>query len=201
MKRIAIFSTVVILVIAGTLWALETVRPIDLEGTEVNPGSVHTLTSSWQSVGNLTTGVTTPGPTARTAALFNVTDPNNIVLKLPEGANGVRIRLSSTTDGDTTVTDLFIMDDAAESLALSTDHFNRVSTLTWTTGTQTANTATHEFADTLVVTNENWVPTPGTMSPTGNYIAEYRLDGQGGHYIGISGTTVTNTATVEAKVF
>jgi len=201
MKRNKIIAVVTILLVAGVAWALTEVRPKDLEGTDVNPGSVHSPTYSWQSVGALTTGVTTPGVTARTAATFNVTDPNNLVVKMGEGWNGVRIRVSSTTDADSTVIDIFYMDDEAEAVTLASGHFSRLATTTWTTGTQTGTVSGQEYADTLVVTNENWAPSPGTISPTGNYIAEYRFDAQGAHYIGFCGTTVTNAATVEIKGF
>lgn len=148
-----------------------------------------TLEDGWFQLGTFTASATTPTATNRTAAAF-VLDANNVTYSIKSGWNAIRLRLSSTTDGDSTVTDIFFMNS-------SDDHFNRISTLTWTTGTQTAKTSGQEYADTIAASNENWHITASTVSPTGNYIAEWAIDVAGSGTIGISPTTVTNNATLE----
>ena len=148
-----------------------------------------TLQDGWFELGTFTASATTPNATNRTAATF-ILDANNVTYPIKSGWNAIRLRLSSTTDGDSTVTDIFFMNS-------SDDHFNRVSTLTWTTGAQTAKTTGQEYADTLAASNENWHKTASTKSPTGNYVAEWAIDVAGSGTIGISPTTFTNNATME----
>ena len=138
----------------------------------------------------MATGTTTPTSTNRTAALFDVTDTANSTFEIKSGWNSITLRLSSTTEGDTSVTDVFYMRGTA-------DHFTRIITLTWTTGTQTSSTSGEEFADTVVESNRFWHTTPSPVSPTGNYIAEWSADFKGGGTIGISPTTITNAATIQ----
>lgn len=172
--------------------------PFDIDSNRVNPGALHTHQDAWYTAGTFTTGVTTPNATNRTGALFSVTDPKNVSYTIKRGWNGVRLRLSSTTDGDSTVIDVFLKQDASST---TTDHWNRVATLTWTTGQQTATTTNHEYADTLVESNANWHKTTSVMSPGGNYIAEWGIDVLGSGAIGFSATTVTNTAVLEITGF
>lgn len=191
-----------VLVCAGVLIAAYSgVYPMDKRLVRVEPGQSHTLETPWVLVGEVTTGVTTPGVTARTSATFNVTDPNNLVYKIPSSWNGVRIRVASTTDGDSTVIDVFLMDsEDYDSISAVTSEFNRIRTQTWTTGTQTARESGDEWADTLAITNENWYDgKTDTLSPAGNYIAEDCIDVMGASFIGFSATTVTHSAKIYIK--
>ena len=135
----------------------------------------------------LATASTTPDNAERTVAIFEA-DPCNITFDIKSGWNAIRLRLSSTTDGDDTVTDVFLSNGL---------HYNRIATLTWVTGTQTATVSGHEYADTVAESNANWHKTASTKSPTGNYIAEWAVDVLGSSKIGITGTTVDNAATIE----
>ena len=147
-----------------------------------------TLQDGWFELGTFTAGTTTPGVTARTAANF-ILDANNVTYDIKSGWNAIRLRLSTTTDADSTVVDVFFMN--------GTDHFNRVATLTWTTGTQTSSTSGQEYADTVAESNGNWHKSASTKSPTGNYIAEWAIDVAGSTTIGISPTTFANATTIE----
>lgn len=150
-----------------------------------------TKQDGWTTLGTFTAGATTPAVTARTVATFNVTDPNNIVFPIKPGWNGVRIRLSTTTAADITVTDVFLMSS-------NSDHYNRVSTLTWVTGTQTSSTSGQEYADEVTETNANWHKAASIMSiAKGDYIAEWSIDVMGSKMIGLSETTFAHATTVE----
>lgn len=161
----------------------------NIDGERVNPGQIHSAQEGWVKAGTFTTVTTTPDATHRTAALFTA-DANNVVFEIPAKWNAVRVRVSSTTDGDSSVFDMFLMNGDA-------DHFNRIQTTTWTTGTQTAGTAGSEFADTVVRSNTNWHKSSAIMSPEGNYIAEWIIDVIGSKKVGFSPTTITNTAIIE----
>ena len=155
-----------------------------------------TLQDGWFEAGTFTGSTTTPNQVNRTAALF-VADPCNVAFEVKSGWNGVRIRLSSTTDGDSTVTDVFFRQgESAQTAAANGFHFTRIATLTWTTGTQTGTKSGEEFADTVAESNAQWHKTGSAVSPTGNYIAEYSIDALGAGTIGFSPTTQTNDATI-----
>ena len=185
---------VILLLFVGVVFAQQAFYPYDIVGDKTNPGRLHTKQAAWTSVGTFATGATTPGVTARTAALFSVTDPNNVSFSIGPGDNRIKFRCSSTTDADSTVFDVFVMHVRTTD---GTDHFNRIGTLTFTTGTQTAGTATYKFADTVVSSNDLYSITD--FSPIGNYIAEANIDVQGAKIIGICPTTITNTAILEWK--
>jgi len=189
MKKLTTVLTIILL-LAGVALAIQGVYSYNRAATIVEPGQLHTGQYSWATLGTFTMTTATPSVTNRTAALFAVNDTNNVVYTIPSAYNRIRLRCSSTTDGDSSVFDVYLMNSAS-------DHYNRVATLTFTTGTQTAGTLGYEFADTLVETNSNWHKTASVMSPTGNFIAEYAIDVLGSAKIGINPTTITNTAIVE----
>lgn len=178
----------VIMLFATAAWAAN--YSYNKAGKKVEPGQLHTGQYGWATLGTFTTSTTTPGVTKRTTAQFVVNDANNVIYTIPSAYNRIRLRCSSTTDGDSSVFDVFLMNGTS-------DHYNRVATLTFITGTQTAGTSGYEFADTLAETNSNWHKSAAVMSPTGNYIAEYSIDVLGSAKIGISPTTITHTAILE----
>jgi len=189
------------LLFAGAVLAVTQVIPVNKYRDEVNPGQVHTAQRSWDIFGDtataLTTGTTTPGVAARTSATFTASDANNITHRIDPQWNKVLLRLSTITDGDDTVLDVFLMDADPQD---TTDHYNRWGTLTWVTGTQTGDISGEEWADTVAVSNNgNARSTFIAYSPTGNYIAEVELDVKGAYSIGISPTTVDNNGTLYIK--
>jgi hypothetical protein len=160
----------------------------------VNQSTLETTQSNWVSVGTfLATGAepSTPNQANRTAALMAAVSKVQI-FTIPPAWNKIYLRNSSTTDGDSTVYDVFLSRGAA-------DHYTRVCTLTYTTGTQTAGTTGYEFADTCAVTNNtNTLHIASTLvTPTGNYIAEYGLTVCGNSRVAFVPTTITNDALLE----
>jgi len=161
----------------------------NLKGERVNPGEMQSLQDDWETLGTFASATTTPNSTNRTAALF-VADAKNVTFEIPAKWNAIKIRCSSTTDGDSSVFDIFLMNG-------ETDHFTRIGTLTFTTGTQTATASGYEFADTLAESNAKWHKLSSKLSPEGNYIAEYMIDVIGSFKVGVSPTTITNTAILD----
>lgn len=184
----------IVLVLVGVLFAQAQFYPYNTNNNRVNPGQVHTKQSNWVTAGAFSDSATTPADVNRTAALFTSEDANNVVYTIDPSWNKVVFRCSSTTDSDSTVFDIFIMDGATDD---ATDHYNRIGTLTFTTGTQTSSTATYEFADTCVASNDQYGF--NVISPTGNYIAIAEVDVKGARFIGICPTTVTNAAILEIR--
>jgi len=160
----------------------------------VNQSTLETAQSGWVTAGTFLAASdepTTPNQANRTFALMAAVSKVQ-VFTIPASWNAIILRNNSTTDGDTTVYDMFLMRGTS-------DHYSRVCTLTWMTGTQTSGTSGSEFADTLVVSNNtNTFHNAGiVVSPTGNYIAEYSLDVAGCTSVAFVPTTITNNAILE----
>lgn len=171
------------------------------DGTQVNPGQVHTVQNLWTTLGSFQATATTPGVASRTSAAFNSDAVTNATITIDPSWNAIRVRVSSNTDNNQSDFDFFLMN--------GTDHFNRIASTVWTTGTQVSGTAGSEFADTLTVSNANWGKSSSLMSPAGEYIAEWWIDVAGSSVFGVSitgndnGSGVNNedTAIVEVTGF
>jgi hypothetical protein len=194
MKRKRILLTaIVVLCLVGTALAVRGVYSVTSSGLKTNPGQLYTARNDWTRTAAITGAAdATPAVGERDYATFTSSDSNNVIVAVDESWNKVRIRCTSTTDADSTVVDLFFGEGTT-----STCRFHRVATLTFTTGTQVAETSGHEYADTLVPSNANWLYTAVTVNPTDNYVAEYAVDIGNVSYIGLSPTTITNAAVIE----
>jgi len=175
---------IILIALAVSVFCIAAVNQITLEQVQ----------SGWISVGTfLAAGdePTTPNQANRTAALMAAVSKVQI-FTVPSQWNKVYIRCLSTTDGDSTVFDVFTSRGAS-------DHYTRVVTLTFTTGTQTSGTSGSEFADTCVASNNtNTLHKASTLTnPTGNYIAEYGMTLNGCDHIAFVPTTITNNAALE----
>lgn len=175
--------------VLSSMGALGRTYLYNLKGERVNPGEMQTLQDDWETLGTFASATTTPNATHRTAAAF-IADAKNVAFEIPAKWNTITIRCSSTTDGDSSVFDIFLMKG-------ETDHFSRIGTLTFTTGSQTATASGYVFADTLAETNEKWHKASSELSPVGNYIAEWMVDHLGSFKVGVSPTTITNTAILD----
>lgn len=143
------------------------------------------------TAGVYTAGVAAPAVTARTKTGMEATYN---WMYIDPAWNYISLRNSSTTDGDSTVYNIYVAD--------LTGDYVYVDTLTFTTGTQTNSKKTgYEFADTLTVTgasaNGYWPTSETTCSPTGEYVATYTIDRLWARKIAIVPTTVTNSAYLE----
>lgn len=188
MKKTIIFFIIALATIA---YAIDGMYTYDKTGVITNPGQTYSLQGRWESAGTFAAAAaepTTPDATHRTAAAMAAVSKVVIYTIRPEW-NAVELRCSSTTDADTTVFDVFVARGAS-------DHYTRIATLTFTTGTQTAGTG-YLFADTLVESNHQWHTTASVVSPTGEYIASYAIDTCGYSRIAFVPTTLTNNAVLE----
>ena len=183
------YILIIILLVATVAFAVQGFRPVNKAGQSVEPGQLHTYQDGWNTVGSFAAATTTRAVDVRDYTNF-VADGNNAVYRIESGWNKIRVRCSSTTDADSTVIDVFLMNGAS-------DYFNRVATLTFTTGTQTAGTSGYEFADGCAESNANWHNSGSVMNPGGNYVAEWAIDHCGSTYIGFCPTTITHTAILE----
>lgn len=189
-KQIAA-SLLLVLFSVTALWAIEAVYTVDNGGNIVMPASC-TDQSTWVSAGTfLAAGAepTTPNQANRTYALFAAVSKVQIYT-VPPKWNSVLLRAGTTTDADSTVFDVFVTRGTA-------DHWTRVCTLTFTTGTQTSGTTGSEFCDTVVVSNETWLAAVNPLSPTGNYIAMVEMDVRGFDRIGFVPTTLATDTFIE----
>lgn len=149
---------------------------------------LNTRQEGWQLRGTVTTGITTPAATARDAA--SVEALAGIFINVMTGQNAIGLRISGATDNSDNIYDvLFMRGDS--------DHYNRVMTLTGTTGTQTSPVSGEEFADLIVVSNKKTLQsTLLNASASDDYIGELQLDVFGVKKIAIIPTTIVTSSSV-----
>ncbi len=187
MKKIAL-----IIVVALTACALAQnwadFRTTD--GKRVEPGAQATYRGTWTQLAAFTAGTVTPDASHRTYTTFDDDAQNRIVL-CDSRWNRILIRALSTTAADTTTVDVFLM------IGGTGDHFTRIGTLQFTTGTQPSGVSGSEFADAVTESNtDGSLRAWRTMSPTG-YIAMAEVDIGPGDVLGFCPTTVTHNAVIE----
>ncbi len=178
------------LLVVTTVIAVTGVRPVNRRGMEVDPGQVHTGQYGWHEVGGFTDTDTTPTVSQRDQTTLEALT-NTETYMIPSYWNVVIIRCESTTDGDSTVFDVFIRRDNTDDV---TDIYTRIGTLTFTTGTSEGYTTNYEMADTVTISNEYWGNDILAVSPGGEYVAEVYTDIEGVREIAFVPTTVTNNA-------
>jgi hypothetical protein len=181
------------LLVVSVCLAVTGVRPVNRRGMEVDPGQVHTGQYGWHEVGSFAAAgdePDTPTTTQRDQTTLEALSKVE-TYTIPSYWNAVVIRCESTTDGDSTVFDMFIRRDNTDDV---TDIYTRIGTLTFTTGTSEGYTTNYEMADTLAITNEYWGNDLMEVSPTGNYVAELWVDLAGVREVAFVPTTITNNA-------
>jgi hypothetical protein len=112
--------------------------------------------------------VTTPGVTARNSAAVEAL-ANVAVFAIEPKMDCVVIRAMGVADNSVNVFDVLVMRG-------NSGDYNRICTLTFTTGTQTGSTSGYCFADQVTVTNSRWHQTISTISGADEYIAEVAFD-------------------------
>lgn len=203
MKRILVSLILILILFCSYCSATEKVYIINADGTVVsNPTQLHTEQDSWYLLGAFTTATTTPDVNHRTIATI-ILDSNNADYNIPDKWNGIRLRCKSIKDisdanAITTVVDLFLANGVDDS-------YNRISTLTFISGTQFAADSNYVFATTLVESNFNWIGAADPnyvrlISPGTSYIAEYFFDARGSKKIAVCPTTITNGRAAKIEI-
>lgn len=144
-----------------------------------------TKQESWQSLGIVNAGITTPAPANRSAA--EVESLDGLFIKAMPAENALVLRFGGVVNDSANVWDVLFM-------AGETDQYTRVATVTATTGTQASDIDAHEFADQLAVTNERWHVPFKVVSGEDNYIGEISVDLYGCQNIALIPTTVVTGA-------
>lgn len=151
----------------------------------------------WETAGETTTAYTSPAVDERDYTNFTTNHSDAVVFTLkPYRWNAIGVRFIVDDDGDDTVFDVF----ATKGI---NDHFTQIATLTIKGGTQVGpptSTATTSgvFADTITVTNGEWITTITTVDNAGgDTIATIWWDMNGFNTWGFVGTTVDDTTLVQ----
>ncbi len=151
----------------------------------------------WETAGETTTAYTTPAVDERDYANLVANHSDAVVFTLkPYRWNIMGMRFVVDDDGDDTVFDVF----ATKGI---TDHFTQIATLTIKGGTQvgpptSTETTSGVFADTITVTNSEWITTIITVDNAGgDTIATIWWDMNGFNTWGFVGTTVDDTTLVQ----
>lgn len=149
----------------------------------------------WAEVGSLSTAVTTPAATARSAAKIEVL-ANIVVWQVPKHVASVRFRFRTTIANNSTgVVDLLTVRQRAD----LQDDYTRAGTATVTAGLQTAD-AGYTYCDTVVVSNVGTNQEIKAVSPTGDYIGELLMNVEGISKIAFVGTTLTGSKILDIDV-
>jgi hypothetical protein len=146
-----------------------------------------TKQSAWQLRGTVTAGITTPGVTARDKA--SVEALAGIFIEVFPADNAIIIRGSGATDNSDNIYDVLFM-------ASGDDHYNRVATLTFTTGTQTSPVSGEEFSDLITVADEKWHSEMKNASAADDYIGELAVDMWGCGRIALIPTTIVTSSSI-----
>lgn len=149
--------------------------------------TVTTKQEAFQSLGTVAAGITTPAATARDASTVEALA--GLFIEVMPAQNAIILRASGATDNSVNIYDILVM--AGES-----DHYNRMVTLSFTTGTQTSPITGEEFADLITPSNLKWHRTPNNASASDDYIGEYSVDVFGIKKIAIIPTTIVTSSTV-----
>jgi len=149
----------------------------------------------WEEVASLSTAVTAPAVTARSAAAIEAL-ANIVVWKIPQGVPSVRFRFRTTIANNSTgVVDLMTVRQRKD----GEDYYNRAATATVTAGQQTADTG-YTFGDTVVVSNVGTNQEIKAVSPTGDYVGELLMNTEGISKIAFIGTTLTGAKILDIDV-
>lgn len=97
---------------------------------------------------------------------------NIVVYKAPYGINAAEFRFLLTTDDADVDIDVWAgrLDGSGDA------ELSRVCTIDCICGTQDANDATHHYADTLTLTNDEWLKTVAAVIPGANHQARLAFD-------------------------
>lgn len=169
--------------------------PMDPEGHYVAPGLLQShrpsgFTRFGGTTATFSAATTTPDATHRTYATFD-DDTAVKTQTLDSRWVGIILRMCSPTENEVNVFDVF-------GTTGTSDHWSRIGTLTWTTGTATSNVTGSEFADTCVVTNEDGVYTWVVASPADSVgTAWAMIDAGPFDRIGLVPTTLASSAVAE----
>ena len=97
---------------------------------------------------------------------------NVVVYRVPYGVNAMEARLLLTTADADVDLDVWAgrIDGAGDA------EMSRVCTIDCICGTQDANDSTHHYADTLTLTNDNWLKAVAAIIPAENHQARIAFD-------------------------
>jgi hypothetical protein len=184
---------------------LVSVAPVDIAGTRVSPGAVHTERYTWQVLD--TTSSTGDEPTdlavgertyqgVKTAIAAAVGGDGEIsVFDIPRGWNGIRLRAIGITNNGTATYSIYsgTLGKTDASGTANDCELKYVGSFAFVIGTQASTTATYELADQLVVTSSYWpsgvtVVNPGTETER---VAEAAFDLLGDDILVLVATTAS----------
>jgi hypothetical protein len=153
-------------------------------------GYVHNLVGqyNWLNRGNISVAGSALTTDKSAATVHALTATTFIRIKVDDGTVALDLRWRGGSDGDSNVQNLYAMRGDG-------DHYTRIATLTFVTGTQTD--GTYLFVDTITITNEKWADAIEVISDAANGIAHISLNTHGYKNFVLLGTTVASTLYVD----
>jgi hypothetical protein len=214
MKKLVI---VVSLLLACVVYAqLQPVIQYDTSAQRVDPGQLHTTKRAWVTLDSTSSAGTEPTDLAVTERTYATVvaaiataangDDEISIYGDDDGErreisswNGVRFRCIGTTNDGTATYEV----DAGTLTIGGTDcNLAYMGQLAFTIGTQTSTTATYELADTLTAPSaSDWTSSWTSVTPTGNRVAEAKIDLQGADLLVLVPTTASADCQLLGKGF
>lgn len=193
---------------------------VDRQGVAANPGEDYDYPYVWESLGSLTTEITTPAVDGRddttiqalidAGSVLELEVPNavytgNAAISEPNGAVSYELALVSTgNEDDDYVLDILAAAGSLVAGVVTPGHYTRRATITGTQGQQEFVAGTSYFHDSVVGSNEAWLTDPTDVPGTAraNYIGSYLFNVHG--YISFVFVPITiprGTLTVNVRRF
>ncbi len=213
------YITFLVVCLVAVTWSLTEIAPKDKAGARVDPGALHTERAIWTVIDTTSSTGTEPTDlavtertyqTAKTAQGVGASGDDEIsFFDIPRGWNGIRLRAQGITDDGTATYQVYagtLGDGNRDADSTTADcELAYIGQFAFTIGTQASITSTYEMADTLVVTESDWTVdmtvTGIVKSPTGNRLAEGRLDLLGADVLVLVPTVVTADCKLLARGF
>ena len=208
-------SILIVLLIASVCMAdMNQVVPIDREGKRVDPGAVHTINNAWVTIDSTTSTGDEPTDltvTERThlTVLAAITaavggDDEISVYYIESNWNSIRLRCLGITDDGTATYQIYFgtLGNGGKNSTTIDCELAYAGQLEFTIGTQVSTISTYELADTLVLTSSAlWNKAWGSISPTGERVAEAAVDIMGVDVVVIVPTVISADSKLIAKGF
>ena len=197
MSKRTIVTIIAVLVMCGVVYAIEQVYTTDTFSRIVQPGQTHTAQNGWFTLASVASAGDEPNDlavgertyaTVAAAIVAAASGDGKIVIygdSYAERANMLScnvmcFRCTGITDAANIVWSIYLgtLETGDTDCALA-----YAGELDFTVGTQASLTSGYEFADTLVVTDGDWVKTWGSSNPENNRVAEAAIDLMGADLI------------------
>lgn len=154
---------------------------------------------AWQSMGEITDANTAFGDDEfQWDEVYEASDPNWIVFKVPNDASGAEFRFLTDADGDSHVVNIYVCASERVYRSANYDSFTLGATLTLTGGTMDG-PSSNNYVDTIAETVAATLDGDILDSATNRY-AVWKVDLRGWKYVAVMATTLQASSTLDCHI-